>query len=216
MYPPGFVALEPKLAIGLRSGQMRSAVTEDRALQGCNLSAGDGPKLAGVVPCSPKLGPPLPVFWLSLYPGSPVSVQVRRRDPAGPLSSQECTRGGAKLYDTGGMAQAGGVSGKQFQAKLFERAPRFASVGGHPPEGHRSRSGGGRRRSLQFPLPARSFGPNAAFSEAVSEGRQSLPLGMINYAPKALRVIIYRGIGNGFSCDSGESRTRSVFDTPMK
>ena len=35
---------------------IRSAVTEDRALQGCNLSAGDGPKLAGVAS-----GLPLPV-----------------------------------------------------------------------------------------------------------------------------------------------------------
>jgi hypothetical protein len=37
---------------------MRSAVTEDRALQGCNPSAGDGPKLAGVV-----VRLPLPVFF---------------------------------------------------------------------------------------------------------------------------------------------------------
>ena len=37
---------------------MLSAVTEDRALLGSNLSAGDGPKLAGVA-----FGLPLPVTF---------------------------------------------------------------------------------------------------------------------------------------------------------
>lgn len=42
---------------------MRSAVTEDKALLGSNLSAGDGPKLAGVV-----FGLPLPVKPLPCRP----------------------------------------------------------------------------------------------------------------------------------------------------
>jgi hypothetical protein len=49
---PGIFRFEAKAG----GFMMRSAVTEDRAPQGCNLSAGDGPKLAGVA-----FGLPLPV-----------------------------------------------------------------------------------------------------------------------------------------------------------
>ena len=41
--------MEPKLAFGKRWGKLQSSVTEDKALLGSNLSAGDGPKLAGAV-----------------------------------------------------------------------------------------------------------------------------------------------------------------------
>ena len=40
---------------------MQTAVTEDRALLGSNLSAGDGPKLAGAVHGSQTCAPSLPV-----------------------------------------------------------------------------------------------------------------------------------------------------------
>ncbi len=42
--------------------KMRTAVTEDKALLGSNLSAGDGPKLAGVASGRPFLFPRLPGF----------------------------------------------------------------------------------------------------------------------------------------------------------
>src|SRR5580700_2217457 len=44
--------------------KMQAAVTEDRATQGCDLSAGDGPKLAGAVLGSYVCRPPLPVVIL--------------------------------------------------------------------------------------------------------------------------------------------------------
>ncbi len=57
-HPPGFNASEPKLAFEKEMAQAADIVTEDKALLGSNLSAGDGPKLAGAVR--------RPRRWLSL------------------------------------------------------------------------------------------------------------------------------------------------------
>jgi hypothetical protein len=58
----------------LRSGKMRSAVTEDRALQGCNPSAGDGPKL----PSASELHRAIPEPVRRLYPGDRSPRPVKR------------------------------------------------------------------------------------------------------------------------------------------
>jgi hypothetical protein len=70
LLPQGsFTALPPRdflLEAEAGEGKMRAAVTEDKALLGSNLSAGDGPKLAGVA-LAPLLGLPL-LVWLVLFP----------------------------------------------------------------------------------------------------------------------------------------------------
>ena len=86
---------------------MRSAVAEGKALQGCNLSAVDGPKLAGACACL-LLAPPLPVF-LSL-PRHVSIGSIRRPYFAGNLSSPVPVAVRSGFCVAGGMHK-GGLSG---------------------------------------------------------------------------------------------------------
>lgn len=121
--------------------KMRSAVTGGKALLGSNLSAGDGPKLAGVA-----FGLPLPVFPLSTWPRCIGSI--RRLHSEGKLSSPVpvpvrfwvwSSLGRGLILPFGGMHK-GGFSGAVLNPLLWGEARLFAPWGeparpGVPPEG---------------------------------------------------------------------------------
>ena len=93
----------------LRSAKMRSAVTEDRALQGWNPSAGDGPKLAGAVRMASLLcAAPSGDLVFSPLPGRIGSI--RRPYLAGILSSPVPVAVRSGFSVAGGMHK-GGLSG---------------------------------------------------------------------------------------------------------
>jgi hypothetical protein len=115
----------------LRSGKMRSAVTEDRALQGWNPSAGDGPKLAGAA-CMTTLLCAAPSGDLVFSPLPGRVGSIRRPHLAGILSSPVPVAARSGFSVAGGMHK-GGLSGVVFNPLLWGELAVLASVGGYPP-----------------------------------------------------------------------------------
>ena len=149
----------------LRSCKMRSAVTEDRALQGWNPSAGDGPKLAGVALC----GRPFRCFSFSL--------PLPRRIPQSAafilkaICPLRCPcRCGLRFCGAGGMHK-GGLSRAVSISLLWGELAVFASVGGTRPP--RRPPSGGNEKGGDFKVYAAEG--SSFFTERVTGGGSAFP-----------------------------------------